>query len=66
MVLNAMGNGQSFKAEVSSLTSLFGMKGLDCIVVEVEAGKIAFPYHFRLCHEKLFVIREGQQSNKSD
>ena len=62
MVLSAMGNGQPFKAEVSSLTSLFGMKGLDCNIVEVEAGKIAFPYHFRLCREELFVILGGQQS----
>jgi hypothetical protein len=43
MVLNEIGNGSPFKAEVSSLIAQFGMKDLGCSVVKFEAGKGAFP-----------------------
>jgi len=55
----AVGNGDSFEAQVGSFTSLFNMKGLGCSVVELAPGKKAWPYHLHYGQEELFVVLDG-------
>jgi len=52
--------GDSFKASVGGLTALLGMKKLGCSVVELEAGKRAWPFHLHYGQEELFVILSGE------
>jgi uncharacterized cupin superfamily protein len=61
-----VGNGDNFQANVGSFSTLFGMKGLGCNVVELEPGKKAWPYHLHYGHEELFVIVKGNGSIRFD
>lgn len=50
----------AFGANLVSVTQALGLKGLGCMVVSVEPGKRAFPFHNHLGNDEMFIVIEGQ------
>ncbi len=57
---NAPEGSSRFGAKIAPLSDALGMSGLGAMVVTVEPGKSAFPFHNHLGNDEMFVILEGK------
>ena len=49
-----------FGATIAPIGGRIGLSGLGCMLLKVEPGRRAFPYHNHLGNDEMFVILEGQ------
>lgn len=60
LALSRQGNGDAFEAMVAAVAAPAGATRLGARVVEVPAGKKAWPYHAHHANDEMFVILEGR------
>lgn len=60
------GQGENFSAKLGRIGPMLGMEKMGCTLVELEAGKKAWPYHLHYGLEELFIIMEGNGSIRYD
>ena len=49
-----------FGATIAPIADRVGLSGLGCMLLTVEPGRRAFPYHNHVGNDEMFVILEGQ------
>ncbi len=57
--LNDFGHGEKFGAKLGQIGALIGAEAMGCMLIVVEPGKAAFPFHVHHANEEMFVILEG-------
>ncbi|PRY26566.1 putative cupin superfamily protein [Aliiruegeria haliotis] len=58
--MEPQGGSATFGATVSPLGGPLGLSGLGAMLVTVQPGKRAFPFHNHLGNDEMFVILEGE------
>ena len=51
---------KKFGAKIAPIADRVGLSGLGCMLLTVEPGRRAFPYHNHVGNDEMFVILEGQ------
>jgi len=59
---NQPGDSDRFGALLAPLTGMLGMHGLGAMLIEVEPGHRAFPFHNHLGNDEMFFVLEGEGS----
>jgi uncharacterized cupin superfamily protein len=59
VALRDWGHGDAFQARIGSVARAVGAERLGMRLVEVPAGKRAWPYHFHYVNEEMFYVLEG-------
>ncbi len=57
--LNDFGHGDAFAAKLGRIGDRIGAKAMGAMLIVVEPGKRAFPFHVHHVTEEMFVILEG-------
>jgi len=55
-----MGHGETFAAKLGQIGQRIGSTGVGCMLIVVEPGKRAFPFHNHHNIHEMFVILEGE------
>ena len=64
--LENYGAGGAYVASLGRIGSLLGTRQIGCTLVELEPGKMAWPYHLHYGQEELFIILSGEGTVRFD
>lgn len=63
---SAFGHGERFAARIGRIGAELGLGQIGCTVVELDAGKRAWPYHQHFKQDEMFIILSGEGTLRYD